>query len=436
MLLTSFKTPEDISTGNLLSWPTVITGIGWVKAWATVDGYFWNSIKITVPAVLISTAIGALNGYVLSMWRFRGSQLFFGLLLFGCFLPFQTVLLPASFTLGKMGLASTTTGLVFVHIVYGLAFTTLFFRNYYVSIPDALVKAARLDGAGFFTIFRLIILPMSTPIIMVCLIWQFTQIWNDFLFGVVFSSGDSQPITVALNNLVNTSTGVKEYNVDMAAAMIAGLPTLLVYVVAGKYFVRGLTAGATYGTGLPDTLKNIELSIKEGEFLILVGPSGCGKSTLMNCIAGLENITGGAIMIGDQDDGRLVALLDSGQARCELPLNMNDAGLEDREVILGLRPEQIVLAAAEATGAPTIRAEVQVTEPTGPDTLVFVQINDTKVCCRLAPDVAPQVGETLTLQFDPAKVLLFDAKTGERLGTAASLPAQDRADNVAQFKGR
>jgi len=247
MLLTSFKTPEDISSGNLLSWPTVVSGIGWVKAWGTVNGYFWNSIMITVPAVLISTAIGALNGYVLSMWRFRGSQLFFGLLLFGCFLPFQTVLLPASFTLGKLGLASTTSGLVLVHVVYGLAFTTLFFRNFYVSIPDALVKAARLDGAGFFTIFRRIILPMSTPIIMVCLIWQFTQIWNDFLFGVVFSSGDSQPITVALNNLVNTSTGAKEYNVDMAAAMIAGLPTLLVYVVAGKYFVRGLTAGAVKG---------------------------------------------------------------------------------------------------------------------------------------------------------------------------------------------
>jgi len=135
-------------------------------------------------------------------------------------------------------------------------------------------------------------------------------------------------------------------------------------------------------------------------------------------------------------DGRLVALLDSGQSRCELPLSMSDAGLEDREVILGLRPEQIVLASAESAGAPTIRAEVQVTEPTGPDTLVFVQINDTKVCCRLAPDVAPQVGETLTLQFDPAKVLLFDANTGERLGTASSLPAQGRADNVAQFKGR
>ena len=247
MLLTSFKTPDDIRTGNLLSMPQVFTAIGWVKAWGDVGGYFWNSVKITVPAVVISTFIGAMNGYVLSMWKFRGSQLFFGLLLFGCFLPFQTVLLPASFTLGKMGLANTTVGLVLVHVVYGLAFTTLFFRNYYVSVPDALVKAARLDGAGFFTIFNKILLPMSIPIVMVCLIWQFTQIWNDFLFGVVFASGDAQPITVALNNLVNTSTGVKEYNVDMAAAMIAGLPTLLVYVLAGKYFLRGLTAGAVKG---------------------------------------------------------------------------------------------------------------------------------------------------------------------------------------------
>ncbi|MFI8580100.1 MULTISPECIES: carbohydrate ABC transporter permease [Pseudomonadaceae] len=247
MLLTSLKTPEDIRSGNLLSWPETLTFIGWVKAWGVVDGYFWNSVKIAVPGVLISTAIGALNGYVLSMWRFRGSQLFFGLLLFGCFLPFQTVLLPASFTLGKLGLANTTAGLVLVHVVYGIAFTTLFFRNYYVTVPEALVRAARLDGAGFFTIFGRILLPMSVPIIMVCMIWQFTQIWNDFLFGVVFASGDAQPITVALNNLVNTSTGAKEYNVDMAAAMIAGLPTLLVYIVAGKYFLRGLTAGAVKG---------------------------------------------------------------------------------------------------------------------------------------------------------------------------------------------
>jgi len=247
MLLTSLKTPADIRTGNLLSWPEVTTVIGWVKAWDAVGGYFWNSVKITVPAVIISTLLGALNGYVLAMWRFRGSQLFFGLLLFGCFLPFQVILLPASFTLGQLGLANTTPGLVLVHLVYGLAFTTLFFRNFYVSVPDALIRAARLDGAGFFTIFARILLPMSIPTIMVCLIWQFTQIWNDFLFGVVFASGDTQPITVALNNLVNTSTGVKEYNVDMAAAMIAGLPTLLVYILAGKYFLRGLTAGAVKG---------------------------------------------------------------------------------------------------------------------------------------------------------------------------------------------
>lgn len=247
MLLTSFKTPDDIRSGNLLSIPDVFTLIGWVKAWDGVGGYFWNSVKITIPAVLISTLLGALNGYVLAMWRFRGSQLFFGLLLFGCFLPFQVILLPASFTLGQLGLANTTEGLVLVHVVYGLAFTTLFFRNFYVSIPEALVRAARLDGAGFFTIFGRILLPMSVPIIMVSLIWQFTQIWNDFLFGVVFASGDTQPITVALNNLVNTSTGAKEYNVDMAAAMIAGLPTLLVYILAGKYFLRGLTAGSVKG---------------------------------------------------------------------------------------------------------------------------------------------------------------------------------------------
>jgi glucose/mannose transport system permease protein len=247
MLLTSFKSPEDIRNSNLLALPEAFTLIGWVKAWGAVGDYFWNSVRITVPGVLISTFIGAMNGYVLSMWRFRGSQLFFGALLFGCFLPFQVILLPMSFTLGKLGLANTTSGLVIVHCIYGLAFTTLFFRNYFVTIPDALVKAARLDGAGFFTIFLRILMPSSGPIIVVTVIWQFTQIWNDFLFGIVFSGVDSMPITVALNNLVNTSTGVKEYNVDMAGAIIAALPTLLVYVIAGRYFVRGLTAGAVKG---------------------------------------------------------------------------------------------------------------------------------------------------------------------------------------------
>jgi glucose/mannose transport system permease protein len=256
MLSTSVKTLDDIRGGNLIALPAEITFEAWAKAWSSactgVDcsglrGNFWNSVSFVVPAVLISTLIGAFNGYVLTMWRFRGSDGIFTLLMIGCFIPFQVVLLPMAQTLGVLGIANSTSGLIFVHVVYGLAFTTLFFRNFYVSVPDELAKAARIDGAGFFRIFWRIILPLSPPIIVVCVIWQFTQIWNDFLFGVVFSSGERQPITVALNNLVNTSTGVKEYNVDMAAAIIAALPTLFVYVVAGKYFVRGLTAGAVKG---------------------------------------------------------------------------------------------------------------------------------------------------------------------------------------------
>ncbi|MGD8910222.1 MAG: carbohydrate ABC transporter permease [Chromatiales bacterium] len=256
MLITSLKTVDEIRTGTLLSLPSSLDTGAWVKAWGSactgiscegLKGYFWNSVQLVVPAVAISTLIGALNGYVLTQWRFRGANLFFGLLLIGTMIPFQVILLPMARTLGALGLAGTLSGLIMVHIVYGLAFTTLFFRNFYVSLPDELVKAAKIDGAGFWLIFMRIILPLSGPIIVVSVIWQFTQIWNDFLFGVVYSAGDQQPITVALNNLVNTSTGVKEYNVDMAAAIIAALPTLFVYIVAGKYFVRGLTAGAVKG---------------------------------------------------------------------------------------------------------------------------------------------------------------------------------------------
>lgn len=256
MLITSFKTIDEIRTGTLLSLPASLNPGAWIKAWGTactgvscegLKGYFWNSVRLVVPAVAISTLIGALNGYVLTQWRFRGSNLFFGLLLIGTMIPFQVVLLPMARTLGTVDLAGSLTGLMLVHIIYGLAFTTLFFRNFYVTLPDELVKAAKIDGAGFWLIFMRIILPLSGPITVVSVIWQFTQIWNDFLFGVVYSAGDQQPITVALNNLVNTSTGVKEYNVDMAAAIIAALPTLFVYVVAGKYFVRGLTAGAVKG---------------------------------------------------------------------------------------------------------------------------------------------------------------------------------------------
>lgn len=256
IIVTSIKSLQEIHTGNLLALPLHVTFKPWQEAWASacsgatcegVQVYFWNSVHMVIPAVLISTAFGAVNGYVLTKWRFRGSDLFFSLLLVGTFIPFQMILLPMAWVLGKIHMDNTIPGLVMVHVIYGLAFTTLFFRNFYVTIPNELVKAAMIDGAGFFTIFWRILLPVSTPIFMVTIIWQFTQIWNDFLFGVVFTSGALHPITVALNNLVNTSTGVRQYNVEMAAAMIAALPTFIVYLVAGKYFVRGLTAGSVKG---------------------------------------------------------------------------------------------------------------------------------------------------------------------------------------------
>lgn len=272
MLITSFKTMPEIQDGNMLSLPKSPTLAPWSRAWseacvgltcAGIKGYFWNSIKMVVPAVVISTLLGALNGYVLTKWRFRGHKLVFGLMLFACFIPFQAVLLPMATILGNfgrfgatlegfvgtsLGLGNPIANLVFVHVVYGLGFTTLFFRNYYEAFPTELVRAAMVDGAGFFQIFRRILLPSSLPIIVVCVIYQFTNIWNDFLFASAYAgSGDVMPMTVALNNVVNTSTGVVEYNVNMAAAMIAALPTLLVYVVAGRYFVRGLMAGAVKG---------------------------------------------------------------------------------------------------------------------------------------------------------------------------------------------
>lgn len=257
MVVTSLKTLPQISAGNLFSLPDPFTIQPWLDAWGSacigtncngLHPYFINSVSFVLPAVFLSTAFGALNGYVLTKWRFRGSELFFGLLLVGTFVPFQMFLLPMAWTLGKIGLANSIYGLILVHTVYGIAFTSLFCRNFYIDIPDELVKAARVDGAGFLTIFVRIILPLSMPILMVSVIWQFTQIWNDFLFGVVFTSGSQHPVTVALNNLVNTSsTGIKRYNVDMAGAMITALPTIVVYIIAGRYFVRGLTAGAVKG---------------------------------------------------------------------------------------------------------------------------------------------------------------------------------------------
>lgn len=256
MLVTSFKTLDEVRLGDMMGLPKDPTLAPWLSAWGTaciglacggLKGYFWNSMAMAVPAVLISTLLGAVNGYVLTQWKFKGHKVVFALMLFGCFIPFQVVLLPVSQVLGWLGLANSTTGLVLVHVAYGVGFTTLFFRNYYVSFPSELVNAAIMDGAGFFRIFWRIMLPASVPIIVVTIIFQFTNIWNDFLFGVSFSSGSTAPVTVALNNLVSSSTGVKEYNVHMAAAIIAAAPTLLIYVLAGRYFVRGLMAGAVKG---------------------------------------------------------------------------------------------------------------------------------------------------------------------------------------------
>jgi glucose/mannose transport system permease protein len=209
--------------------------------------FFINSFLLVIPAVVLSTLIGALNGYILTQFRFRGANLMFAAMLFSVFIPFQIVLIPMAKTLGFLGLAGTIKGLIFVNTVYGIGLTTLFFRNYYAAFPNELIRSARMDGAGFFGVMGRILLPNSTPIIVVTVIWQFTNIWNEFLFGASFSDFSSYPLTVALNNLVNSSTGVKEYNVHFAGAFIAALPTLVVYLVSGKYFVRGLMAGSVKG---------------------------------------------------------------------------------------------------------------------------------------------------------------------------------------------
>ena len=256
MLTNSLKPLEEIRSGGMLNLPSVWTLDPWRSAWSTAQigvdpsglkPYFWNSISMVIPAVILTAILGAMNGYVLTKWQFKGHGIVFGLLLLSCFIPFQIVLIPMAKMLGILGMAGTTSGLVFVHLIYGLGFTTLFFRNYYAAFPTEIVKAAQIDGAGFFRIFWRVLLPSSGPIIVVTVIWQFTNIWNDFLFGASFADFDSIPMTVALNNLVNSSQGVKEYNVHFAGAILAALPTLVVYIVSGRYFVRGLMAGAVKG---------------------------------------------------------------------------------------------------------------------------------------------------------------------------------------------
>jgi len=253
VVVNSFRPLQEISANGLLSLPQSLHLSAWPQAWgefciggqcAGMQRYFWNSIMMVVPATIISTALGAINGYVLSKWKFPGSEIIFGMMLLGVFMPGQIALLPWAFLLGKLGLANSVYGLILVHCIQGLAFTTLFCRNYFIGIPDDLVKAARIDGAGFWRIFYKIILPISPPILIVTVIWQFTGIWNEYLFGVVLNSGANQPITAALVALSMSGTTVRSYDVMSAAVLIGALPPLLVYFFGGKYFVRGLTQGA------------------------------------------------------------------------------------------------------------------------------------------------------------------------------------------------
>ena len=256
MLINSIKPLAEIRGGNLVSFPLEPTLEPWLQAWSLAQigveatglkPYFANSFLMVIPAVLISTALGALNGYVLTQFKVKGGTLIFGLVLFSVFIPFQIVLIPMARLLRELGIAGSVKGLILVHTIYGIGFGTLFFRNFYAAFPQELVKSARMDGAGFFVLFWRLMLPASLPIVVVNIIWQFTNIWNDFLFGASFSDYSSYPLTVALNNLVSSSTGVKEYNVHFAGAFISALPTLVVYIVSGKYFVRGLMAGAVKG---------------------------------------------------------------------------------------------------------------------------------------------------------------------------------------------
>ena len=256
MVVNSLKPLDEIRSGDLMALPQAWTIEPWLMAWSKAQigvqatglkPYFINSFLLVIPAVAISTLIGALNGYILTQFKFRGSEALFAAMLFSVFIPFQIVLIPMAKTLGVLGLAGTVKGLIFVNVVYGIGFTTLFFRNYYAAFPNELIRSARMDGANFFGVLWRILLPNSAPIIVVTVIWQFTNIWNEFLFGASFSDYTSFPLTVALNNLVSSSTGVKEYNVHFAGAFIAAIPTLVVYLVSGKYFVRGLMAGSVKG---------------------------------------------------------------------------------------------------------------------------------------------------------------------------------------------
>jgi glucose/mannose transport system permease protein len=253
VVLNSLRTAEEIAQTSMIGWPKQWAWGNYVVAWgdfciaqtcAGIRPYMLNSALVTIPATIVSTLLGAVAGYAVSLWRFRGDRWIYGVVTLGIFLPQQMRLLPWTIVLRDLGLTNTLTGLVMIHTIQGLSFTTLFCRNYYIAIPQELIRAARIDGAGFYRIFWRIVLPLSPPILIVTVIWQFTHIWNEFLYGVTFTTGQQQPVTAALIALSASIADIPQHGVQSAAVMIAALPTLLVYLFGGRYFVRGLTAGA------------------------------------------------------------------------------------------------------------------------------------------------------------------------------------------------
>lgn len=256
MIVTSLKGMPEIRMGNVFGPPMEITFEPWVKAWSEActgincDGLqrgFWNSVNILIPSLILSISIASINGYALANWRFKGSETFFTILIIGAFIPYQTMIYPIVIILREVGLMGSLGGLVLVHAVFGMPILTLLFRNYFTSLPEELFKAARVDGAGFWGIYFRIMLPMSLPIFVVAMILQVTGIWNDFLFGVIYTKPSTYPMTVQLNNIVNSVQGVKEYNVNMAATLLTGIVPLVIYFASGKLFVRGIAAGAVKG---------------------------------------------------------------------------------------------------------------------------------------------------------------------------------------------
>jgi glucose/mannose transport system permease protein len=246
VIVTSLKSPDQITTNTTWSLPARWHFKSFVEAWDAFRPSLWNSIRMVIPSTLLSALMGSLNGYVLSKWKFRGANVLFPLMLFGMFIPYQSILIPLFQFLNDIGLYGDIPGLILVHVIYGLPITTLIFRNYYAEVPTEMIEAGKIDGAGFFGIYRRIVFPISMPGFVVVIIWQFTQAWNEFLFAVTLTSGTgNEPITVALSNLAGGRA--VQWNLPMAGAIMAALPTLLVYIVLGQFFIRGLLAGSVKG---------------------------------------------------------------------------------------------------------------------------------------------------------------------------------------------